>query len=58
MAKNDTSIAKAYWAHMLARGIIYISPALPHSFIGEPHTMEDVEEFLAASEEFFNAQKS
>jgi glutamate-1-semialdehyde 2,1-aminomutase len=56
MAKNDTDIAKAYWAHMLARGIIYVSPALPHSFIGEPHTPEDVEEYLAVSEEFFKAQ--
>jgi glutamate-1-semialdehyde 2,1-aminomutase len=56
MAENDTEIAKAYWVHMLTRGIIYVSPALPHSFIGEPHTQEDVDEYLAASEEFFKAQ--
>ena len=57
-ARNDTEMAKAYWAHMLARNITYVSPALPHSFIGEPHTPEDVEEYLAASEGFFRAQKA
>ena len=53
MTKNDVEVAKAYWAHMLARNIIYISPALPHSFIGELHTLDDVEEYLAATEEYF-----
>lgn len=53
IARNDTEIAKAYWTHMLARNIAYISPSLPHSFIGEPHTLGDVEEYLGASEEFF-----
>jgi glutamate-1-semialdehyde 2,1-aminomutase len=53
MARNDTEIAKAYWAHMLARNVTYVSPGLPHSFIGEPHTAEDVDEYLGATEEFF-----
>jgi glutamate-1-semialdehyde 2,1-aminomutase len=56
--RNDTEIAKAYWAHMLARRITYVSPSLPHSFIGEPHTREDVEAYLAITEEFFKAQKA
>lgn len=55
-ARNDTEISKAYWAHMLARNIAYISPSLPHSFIGEPHTQDDVEAYLAATEEFFEAR--
>jgi glutamate-1-semialdehyde 2,1-aminomutase len=58
MARNDTEIAKAYWAHMLARGITYVSPSLPHSFIGEPHTQEDVEEYLSTSEDFFKSWKA
>jgi glutamate-1-semialdehyde 2,1-aminomutase len=58
IARNDTEIAKAYWAYMLARNITYISPSLPHSFIGEPHTLEDVEEYLGASEEFFKGWKA
>jgi glutamate-1-semialdehyde 2,1-aminomutase len=57
MARNDTEIAKAYWAHMLARNITYVSPSLPHSFIGEPHTAEDVDAYLQATEEFFSSYK-
>jgi len=53
IAGNDVEVARAYWAHMLAQNIIYISPALPHSFIGEPHTLDDVEAYLAATEEYF-----
>ena len=58
MAGNDTEVAKAYWAYMLARNITYVSPSLPHSFIGEPHTQGDVEEYLAATEEFFKTRKA
>ena len=58
MRRNNTEIAKAYWAHMLARNITYVSPSLPHSFMGEPHTKGDVEEYLAATEEFFKGWKS
>jgi glutamate-1-semialdehyde 2,1-aminomutase len=58
MARNDTEIAKEYWEYMLARSIIYVSPSLPHSFIGEPHTREDVEAYLAATEEFFKTQET
>ncbi|MDP6457924.1 MAG: aspartate aminotransferase family protein [Candidatus Bathyarchaeota archaeon] len=58
MARNDTEIAKGYWSHLLAKSITYVSPSLPHSFIGEPHTSEDVEAYLGASEEFFKGRMS
>ena len=51
--KNDRKLALAYYEHMIPRGFAYVSPGLPHSFLAEPHTEEDVDEYLAASEEFF-----
>jgi len=53
VTRNDQEAAKAYYAHMLSRGIAYISATLPHCFISEPHTEKDIEEYLAATEEFF-----
>ncbi|MGD2201175.1 MAG: aspartate aminotransferase family protein [Candidatus Bathyarchaeota archaeon] len=55
MAKNDTRPARAFYTYMLSRNIAYVSPTLPHCFIGEPHTAADVEEYLAATEEFFKS---
>jgi glutamate-1-semialdehyde 2,1-aminomutase len=52
MARNDPVPARAYFSHMLSRNIAYLSPTLPHMFIGEPHTEEDLEEYLAATEDF------
>jgi glutamate-1-semialdehyde 2,1-aminomutase len=57
VSKNDPKVAKAYYAHMLSRNIVYVSPTLPHSFIGEPHTEGDIEEFLAATEDFFKTYR-
>ena len=57
VSKNDPKVAKAYYAHMLSKNIVYVSPMLPHSFICEPHTEGDIEEFLAVNEEFFRAYK-
>jgi glutamate-1-semialdehyde 2,1-aminomutase len=55
MARNAPKPARAYYAHMLSRNITYVSPTLPHCFIGEPHTAVDVEEYLATTEEFFKS---
>ena len=57
VARNDTKAARAYFAHMLSRGITYVSASLPHSFICEAHTSGDVEEYMAATEEFFRSYK-
>jgi glutamate-1-semialdehyde aminotransferase len=57
VAKNDTKAARAYFAHMLSRGITYVSASLPHSFICEAHTAGDVEEYMAATEEFFRSYR-
>ena len=53
VTKNKLEVAKAYYTHMLSRDIVYVSATLPHCFIGEPHTDDDVENFLATTEEFF-----
>ena len=53
VTKNDLQIAKDFYAHMLSKNIIYVSRTLPHCFIAKPHTKEDINEYLAATESFF-----
>jgi glutamate-1-semialdehyde 2,1-aminomutase len=55
--KNDKRPALALYEHMIPRGFAYVTPGLPHSFLAEPHTEEDVDEYLTASEEFFSNYK-
>lgn len=57
VARNDKEKAKAYYAHMLLRNIAYVSPSLPHCFTAEPHTKEDLDEYLAATEDFFKTYR-
>jgi glutamate-1-semialdehyde 2,1-aminomutase len=54
MAEDNIPAASAYFDYMLDNGIIYMNRAVPHSFICEPHTDEDVDEYLRVTEEFFN----
>ena len=56
-ARNDMPTTKAYFAHMLDRGIIYLSPTVSHCWISSPHTKEDVDTYLAATEEFVKSYK-
>jgi len=51
-ARNDSNIAKDYYSHMLSRNIVYLSSSLPHCFISWSHSEEDVEEYLASTEEY------
>lgn len=55
---NDAGVARDYYAHMLSSNIVYVSRALPHCFIAEPHTRDDIEEYLAATEDFFTNYKA
>jgi glutamate-1-semialdehyde 2,1-aminomutase len=57
VAGNDSEASRAYYAHMLSRSIAYVSPGLPHCFVAEPHTEDDVEEYLGATEEFFSSYR-
>ncbi len=56
-AKNDMPTTKAYFAHMLDRGIIYLSPTVSHCWISSPHTKEDINTYLAATETFIRSYK-
>ncbi|UCH57135.1 MAG: aspartate aminotransferase family protein [Candidatus Bathyarchaeota archaeon] len=53
--RNDTETSKAYFSHLLSHNFALVKPALIHCFTGEPHTKEDIEEYLAATEEFFSS---
>jgi glutamate-1-semialdehyde aminotransferase len=37
---------------MLDRGIIYLSPTVSHCWISSPHTKEDIDAYLVATEDF------
>jgi len=56
-AGNDIEMTKAYFQHMLESNIIYLSPTLSHSLVSSPHTYEDIEAYLAATEEFMKKYK-
>ena len=56
-SKNDLNATQAYFKHMLESGIIYLSPNVSHSWISSPHTKEDIENYLAATEEFIKGYK-
>ena len=50
--RNNMKATKAYFKHMLENNIIYLSLTTSHSWICSPHTAEDVEEYLTATEDF------
>jgi glutamate-1-semialdehyde 2,1-aminomutase len=53
---NDVEVARAYYKHMLDNDIVYVSPTLPHSFISEAHTINDVECYLEKTDDFFQGK--
>ncbi len=56
-ARNNQKTTKAYFTHMLGRGIVYLSPNVSHCWISSPHTKEDIETYLAATEDFVRSYK-
>jgi glutamate-1-semialdehyde aminotransferase len=50
-AKNDMLATRAYFTHMLDRGIIYLSPTVSHCWISSPHTKEDIDGLVTALKE-------
>ena len=56
-SKNNIPATKAYFQHMLESGIIYLSPTVSHSWISSPHTNEDIEKYLAATEDYIKSYK-
>ena len=56
-AKNDMLATRAYFAHMLDRGIIYLSPTVSHCWISSPHTKEDIDVYVTATEDFVRSYK-
>jgi glutamate-1-semialdehyde 2,1-aminomutase len=57
-AKNNLEMTRSYFQYMLETNIIYMSPTVSHSWISSPHTDENVEAYLAATEEFIRGYKS
>jgi glutamate-1-semialdehyde 2,1-aminomutase len=53
MASGDAKLSREYYHHMLEKNIAYMSPNISHCWICEPHTLEDVNEYLSATEMFF-----
>jgi glutamate-1-semialdehyde 2,1-aminomutase len=55
--KSNLKAARAYFDYMLGRGIVYMSPTMSHCWISSPHTTNDVEEYLRATEDFIRNYK-
>ncbi len=53
MSHNKQKPTSKYYDHMLNNNIIYMSRAVAHSFICEPHTKDDINKYLEATEVFF-----
>lgn len=51
LLRNDPEPTAAYH-HLLERSIAYMSASISHCWLCEPRTRRDVEEYLAATEEF------
>lgn len=51
-ATKNIELLKKYHLHLLKNGIIVIKPTLPHLFISNAHTEEEIESFLNVTEEF------
>ncbi len=56
-AEDDVTLARAYFDHMRARGIAYLSPGLPHMFLSAAHTDADIDAFVSATAEFARARR-
>ena len=56
-AKNDIEMTRAYFKRMRESNIIYLSPTVSHSWVSSPHTDEDIETYLTATEEFMKNYK-
>jgi glutamate-1-semialdehyde 2,1-aminomutase len=56
-SRNNMAATKAYFSHMLDRGIIYLSPTVSHCWISGPHTVEEIDAYLGATEEFVKGYK-
>jgi glutamate-1-semialdehyde aminotransferase len=56
-ADSDAKASKAFYEHMLNSNIAFMTPSVCHAWVCEPHTEKDIEEFLAAAEEFFRKYK-
>ncbi|MBM3292323.1 aspartate aminotransferase family protein [Candidatus Bathyarchaeota archaeon] len=56
-AQSNIDATKAFFRHMLENGVAYLSPTNCHAMLAEPHTMQDAEQFVSLTEEFFNKYK-
>jgi len=51
-AEDDQALGRRFFDHLRGRGIVYLPPASPHTYISAAHTDEDVEAFLSAARDF------
>jgi len=56
-AGNDLDATRAFFSYMLERGIVFLSPTVSHSWVSSPHTAEEVDEYLAATEGFMKSYR-
>ncbi|MFB3854155.1 MAG: aspartate aminotransferase family protein [Vicinamibacterales bacterium] len=54
-ADSDKAMARGYFEFMLANGVVFLSPPLPHMFLSTAHTREDIARLLQLTEDFLRA---
>ncbi len=52
LTKNDAHTTQAYYNYMRSKWITFMSPSIPHMFVSDAHTDEDIDGFLRATEDF------
>jgi glutamate-1-semialdehyde 2,1-aminomutase len=55
LVKTDVKASQEYFQHMLEKGIVYLTPAVCHGFVCEPHTDGNMDAFLSATEGFIKS---
>ncbi len=55
LVKTDLKASQEYFKHMLDVGIVYLTPAVCHGFVCEPHTDQNMDTFLSATEDFIKS---
>ena len=51
-AAADMEMARAYYAFMLAHGVAFLTPTVPHMFISTAHGELEIDRFVSLTEEF------
>jgi glutamate-1-semialdehyde aminotransferase len=53
----DQQAEKNYFRHLLTKGILAMTPSEVHFYVSLPHTEEEIEKTLTATEDFLRSDR-